>query len=76
MTLAYKTPFTHLIFYMHTVWIGIAVDVATIVLGILAMRNFDQGLKPYVQRGAKNKQKHHDLELNKTSTTDTWQIDD
>ncbi|KAK4521185.1 threonine deaminase [Mucor velutinosus] len=58
------------------VWIGIAVDVATMVLGILAMRNFDQGLKPYVQRGDKNKQKHHDLELNKTSTTDTWQIDD
>ncbi|EPB89471.1 hypothetical protein HMPREF1544_03702 [Mucor circinelloides 1006PhL] len=58
------------------VWIGIAVDIATMVLGILAMRNFDQGLKPYVQRGAKNKQKHHDLELNKTSTKDTWQIDD
>jgi hypothetical protein len=46
------------------------------VLGILAMRNFDQGLKPYVQRGITNKQKHHDLELNKTNTTDTWQIDD
>lgn len=46
------------------------------MLGILAMRNFDQGLKPYVQRGIANKQKHHDLELSKTNTTDTWQIDD
>ncbi|KAI8327347.1 hypothetical protein BD560DRAFT_418203 [Blakeslea trispora] len=55
--------------------VGVAVDLATIVLGIMTITNFDKGLKPYVQRGAKNK-KHHDLELNKTNTNDTWQIDD
>lgn len=58
------------------VWFGIAMDVVTVVLGILVMRNFNNGLKPYVQRGAKNKQKHADLELNKTNTNDTWRIDD
>jgi hypothetical protein len=40
------------------------------------MRNFGEGLQPYVQRGAKNKSKHTDLELNKSHTNDTWQIDD
>lgn len=55
---------------------GIAIAIATIVLSALTMRNFGQGLQPYVQRGEKNKQKHNDLELRKTNTTDTWKIDD
>ncbi|KAI9475985.1 MAG: hypothetical protein EXX96DRAFT_284404 [Benjaminiella poitrasii] len=58
------------------IWIGIAIDIATIVLGILAMRNFGEGLQPFVQRGAKAKRKMHELELNKSNTNDTWQIDD
>lgn len=62
--------------YLLLVSIGLAVDIATIVLGILAMRNFGEGLKPYVQRGAKSKSKHRDLELSKTTTTGAWQIDD
>ncbi|KAI9363168.1 hypothetical protein BD770DRAFT_380933 [Pilaira anomala] len=56
--------------------VGIAIAIATIVLSALTMRNFGQGLQPYVQRGEKNKQKHNDLELRKTNTTDTWKIDD
>lgn len=48
-------------------------DVITIVFGILVLRNFDEGLKPFVQRG---KQKMQDLELNKTNTNDTWKIDE
>jgi hypothetical protein len=58
------------------VWFGIAMDVITIVFGIVVLRNFDEGLKPYVQRGAKNKQKTQDLELNKTNTNETWKIDE
>lgn len=61
---------------LSIVSIGIAIDLATIVLGILTMKNFGNGLKPFVQRGAKNKSKYGDLELNKTNTTGTWQIDD
>lgn len=57
-------------------WVGIAVDIATIVLGSLAMKNFGEGLQPYVQRGARNKKAHADLELNKTKTNEAWQIDD
>jgi hypothetical protein len=62
--------------HINIVWIGIAIDVATIVLGILCMRNFGEGLQPFVQRGITNKSKHNDLELNKTNTNDTWRIDD
>jgi hypothetical protein len=62
--------------HINIVWIGIAIDVATIVLGILCMRNFGEGLQPFVQRGIANKNKHKDLELNKTNTNDTWRIDD
>ncbi|CAO3608723.1 unnamed protein product [Mucor hiemalis] len=58
------------------VWVGIAIDIATIVLGVLTMRNFGEGLQPFVQRGAEAKKKHRDLELNKTNTNDTWKIDD
>ncbi|KAG2208908.1 hypothetical protein INT47_011048 [Mucor saturninus] len=56
--------------------VGMATAIVTIVLGSFAMRNFGEGLKPYVQRGAKNKSKHTDLELNKTTTNGTWKIDD
>lgn len=53
-----------------------ATAIATIVLGAFTMRNFGEGLQPYVQRGVKNKSKHNDLELNKTTTNGTWKIDD
>lgn len=65
-----------IVFVFHTVWVGIAIDLATIVLGVLTMRNFGEGLQPFVQRGAADKKKHRDLELNKTNTNDTWKIDD
>ncbi|KAF7722781.1 hypothetical protein EC973_002700 [Apophysomyces ossiformis] len=57
------------------VWLGVVIDIATAVLGYLCMRSFDRGLKPYVQRGAANKNKH-DLELSKTYTGNSWKIDD
>ncbi|KAI8364137.1 uncharacterized protein BYT42DRAFT_591027 [Radiomyces spectabilis] len=56
------------------VWLGIAICVVTGLFGILCMRNFDNGLKPYVQRGAANKHKH-DLELKKNFPNDSWKID-
>jgi hypothetical protein len=40
------------------------------------MNNFGKGLHPFVQRGAANKRKFHELELNKTNANNTWQIDD
>ncbi|RCH80059.1 hypothetical protein CU098_006487 [Rhizopus stolonifer] len=58
------------------VFLGIAMDITTMSLGVLCMLNFRKGLHPFVQRGAANKSKFHDLELNKTNTNNTWQIDD
>ena len=55
---------------------GILINVMTIILGILCMNNFGKGLHPFVQRGAANKRKFHELELNKTNANNTWQIDD
>ncbi|KAG0767784.1 hypothetical protein G6F62_000682 [Rhizopus arrhizus] len=58
------------------VLMGILINVMTIILGILCMNNFGKGLHPFVQRGAANKRKFHELELNKTNANNTWQIDD
>ncbi|KAI8977061.1 hypothetical protein BDF20DRAFT_872744 [Mycotypha africana] len=58
------------------IWIGIAIVLATVVLGMMVLKNFNQGLKPFVQRGAANKRRHYDVELNKASRDDAWQIDD
>ncbi|KAI8994578.1 hypothetical protein BDB01DRAFT_773303 [Pilobolus umbonatus] len=55
---------------------GMAICITTMVLGSLCMKNFDQGLQPYVQRGSADKKKLNDLELNKTNTNETWKIDD
>ncbi|KAI9012112.1 hypothetical protein CLU79DRAFT_805918 [Phycomyces nitens] len=55
------------------VWIGIAMDVATCVLGYICMRNFGKGLKPFVQRGAASKQ---DVEASNKTEEDNWQIDE
>jgi hypothetical protein len=58
------------------VFVGIAVDVITIGLGVISMRNFGKGLKPYVQRGS-NKTKLQDLEMNdKAKARQSWRIDD
>ncbi|KAI7864337.1 hypothetical protein BDF14DRAFT_1835325 [Spinellus fusiger] len=57
------------------VCLGVAVDFATIVLGVFCMMNFNKGLKPHVQRGQKNKM-IYEVELNKGFAKSTWQIDD
>ncbi|KAI8341103.1 hypothetical protein BC941DRAFT_493096 [Chlamydoabsidia padenii] len=58
------------------VFVGTAIDAITIGLGIVSMRNFGKGLKPYVQRG-NNKTKLQDLEMNdKTKDRQSWRIDD
>ncbi|KAI8072805.1 hypothetical protein BC940DRAFT_291677 [Gongronella butleri] len=57
------------------VCVGMAIDVGTIILGCLCMRNFDRGLKPYVQRGATDKSKH-ELTLQKSQSRLSWRIDD
>ncbi|KAG2181162.1 hypothetical protein INT43_008744, partial [Umbelopsis isabellina] len=56
------------------VWLGIAIAVATAVLGSICMRNFDKGLKPFVQRGRGKSEK--DLEMNNQKSIDEWKIDD
>ncbi|KAI8063318.1 hypothetical protein BC940DRAFT_307643 [Gongronella butleri] len=58
------------------VFVGIATDVITFALGLMCMRNFDKGLKPFVQRG-RNKQKLQDLEMDqKNKSRQSWRIDD
>ncbi|SAM04842.1 hypothetical protein [Absidia glauca] len=58
------------------VFVGIATDLITIALGIISMRNFGKGLKPYVQRGS-NKTKLQDMEMNsKSKARQSWRIDD
>ncbi|KAI8095276.1 hypothetical protein BDF21DRAFT_329382 [Thamnidium elegans] len=34
------------------IWIGVAFALATAVLGIICMKNFGKGLKPFIQRGS------------------------
>jgi hypothetical protein len=46
----------------------------TSVFAAICMRNFDKGLKPFVQRGRSKSEK--DLELNNQKTIDEWKIDD
>lgn len=46
----------------------------TSVFAAICMRNFDKGLKPFVQRGRNKSEK--DLELNNQKTIDEWKIDD
>ncbi|KAI8096167.1 uncharacterized protein BX664DRAFT_274055 [Halteromyces radiatus] len=58
------------------VFVSFASDVITITLGIICMRNFGKGLKPFVQRGS-NKTKLQDLEMNdKAKDRQSWRIDD
>ncbi|KAH8553000.1 hypothetical protein BGW37DRAFT_487998 [Umbelopsis sp. PMI_123] len=56
------------------VWAGIALTVVTSVLGAICLRNFEKGLKPFVQRGRNKSQK--DLEMNNQQSIDEWKIDD
>ncbi|CAO3694100.1 unnamed protein product [Umbelopsis ramanniana] len=57
------------------VWAGIALTLVTSVLGAMCLRNFEKGLKPFVQRG-RNKSSQKDLEMNNQKTIDEWKIDD
>ena len=68
---------TTFLFSYFSVFVGIATDVITFALGFMCMRNFDKGLKPFVQRG-RNKQKlQQDLEMNqKNQSRQSWRIDD
>ncbi|CAO0792040.1 unnamed protein product [Mucor circinelloides] len=59
------------------IWIGVAFALVSCVLGIICMRNFGKGLKPFVQRG--NVKAKMDLESNnlqKQKAHESWQIDD
>ncbi|CAO3634061.1 unnamed protein product [Cunninghamella blakesleeana] len=69
------TPYNSWYVWICLVFFGIAVDLCTIVLGCICMRNFDCGLQPFVQRGATNKNKH-ELTLHKSRSRVSWRIDD
>jgi hypothetical protein len=58
------------------VWLGVAFVLATAALGIICMRNFGKGLKPFVQRG--NVKAKMDLESNmkRSQAHRNWQIDE
>ncbi|KAG2212821.1 hypothetical protein INT46_008482 [Mucor plumbeus] len=59
------------------IWIGVAFALVSCVLGIICMRNFGKGLKPFVQRG--NVKAKMDLESNNLQNQkahESWQIDD
>ncbi|CAO3692633.1 unnamed protein product [Rhizopus stolonifer] len=56
------------------VFIGILLNFTSSILGLVCMRNFHKGLKPFVQRGS-NKAKM-DMESTALKTRDEWQIDD
>jgi hypothetical protein len=61
---------------LFIVWIGVAFALTTAVLGIICMRNFGKGLKPFVQRG--NVKAKMDIENNmkNAKAQQNWQIDD
>lgn len=58
------------------VWLGISFILITAALGIICMKNFDKGLKPFVQRG--NLKAKMDLENNmkKAQAHQSWHIDE
>ena len=58
------------------IWIGVAFALATAVLGIICMRNFDQGLKPFVQRGALKAKMDIESSMTKAKAHQSWQIDE
>ncbi|CAO3628546.1 unnamed protein product [Cunninghamella echinulata] len=68
-------PYNSWYVWICLVWFGIVIDVLTIILGCICMRNFDCGLQPFVQRGAADKNKH-ELTLHKSRTRLSWRIDD
>ncbi|KAG0182663.1 hypothetical protein DFQ28_011074 [Apophysomyces sp. BC1034] len=62
--------------WMCFVLVGMVFSVATAVLALLCMRNFNKGLAPHVQRGSKKKQQTDHLELSKHVSNSSWKIDD
>ncbi|KAI7864808.1 hypothetical protein BDF14DRAFT_1830709 [Spinellus fusiger] len=52
--------------------VGILMDLTTIALGCICMKNFNKGLKPYVQRGDRKQ----DIETPSKLQNNTWQIDE
>lgn len=58
------------------IWIGVAFAVITGVLGVICMRNFDKGLKPFVQRGSVKAKMDIESNISKAKAHESWQIDD
>lgn len=63
-------------FFSFLVWIGVAFAVITGVLGVICMRNFDKGLKPFVQRGSVKAKMDIESNISKAKAHESWQIDD
>ncbi|KAI8088767.1 uncharacterized protein BX664DRAFT_296103 [Halteromyces radiatus] len=68
-------PYNSWYVWICLVWLGVVMDISTVVLGCLCMRNFERGLQPYVQRGAANKNKH-ELTIQKSQSRLSWRIDE
>lgn len=64
------------IFFFFLVWIGVAFAVITGVLGVICMKNFDKGLKPFVQRGSIKARMDIESNISKAKAHESWQIDD
>ncbi|KAG1139368.1 hypothetical protein G6F37_009178 [Rhizopus arrhizus] len=62
-------PQDHWYTWIVLVFIGVLLDIASSVLGLICMCHFNKGLKPFVQRGNRK----GDLEENKK---ENWQIDE
>jgi len=69
-------PSNNWYFWICLVWLGIIMAIVTIVEGVLVLRNFNKGLKPFVQRGWR-KQVQLDLEMSKKAEAgeQEWTID-
>jgi hypothetical protein len=68
--------YTKQLSFFLLVWIGVAFALTTAVLGIICMRNFGKGLKPFVQRGNVKAKMDIENNMNKAKAHESWQIDD
>lgn len=60
---------------LSLVWIGVAFALATAVLGIICMKNFGKGLKPFIQRGSL-KLETESNNMKKAKAHESWVIDE
>ncbi|KAI8968409.1 hypothetical protein BDF20DRAFT_916938 [Mycotypha africana] len=58
------------------IWIGVAFALVSSSLGIVCMRNFGKGLKPFVQRGRTKAKIDLEKGLSRRDAHKSWQIDD